>query len=94
MVVFHKITLLIGLHGVDNQGRRHGFLSEGRVVSIVQSTNPQYPENGKGHRIRATSFSNLGGRPLLTFHCRGRVSRPTLSTPIRLTIYDDELTTE
>ena len=51
-------------------GRRHGFLSGGRIVGSVANLPPKYPKNRKRRRIRATSFSvsHLGGTsPSLLF---------------------------
>ena len=45
----------------------------GRIVGSVANLLPKCPGNRKRHRIWTTSFSNLGGRPLPTFHCGGLV---------------------
>ena len=62
------------------QRRRHGFLSGGggggRIVGSVANLPPKYSKNRNGHRIWATSFSNLGDVPLLTFYC-GDASPPS-----------------
>ena len=72
----HFIPWTVGPHTSCIQGRRHGFLSGGgggtNRRQCGQPT-PKYPNNRERHRIWVASFSNLEGRPLLTFHCEGRV---------------------
>ena len=53
------------------QGRRHGFLSGGRIVGSVANLPQNTLKIGKKHRILATSFSNLGGRPTRFSKVRG-----------------------
>ena len=72
-------------HGCDvfvcflPQGRRHGFLSGGRIVGSVTNLPPKCPKNRKRHRIWTTSFSNLEGTSPPNFSLR--VARPLRPPP-------------
>ena len=62
------------------QGRRHGFFSGVSNRRQGGQPTPKYSKNRKKHRILATSFSNLGGRPARFSKVRG--SGPPPDPPV------------